>query len=48
MASIMRNWLGRTRNDPRDGDPYLEALVRQLLLLGGGDGARRRSPPGKR
>ena len=41
MASIMRNWLGRARHDPRDGDPYLEALVRQLLLLGGGEDARR-------
>ena len=43
MPAIMRNWLGlgRTRNDPRDGDPYLEALARQLVLLGGGDSIRR-------
>jgi hypothetical protein len=44
MALIIRNLLGRARHDPRDGDPYLEALARQLVLLGGGDAARRRSP----
>jgi hypothetical protein len=46
MPAIMRHWLGlgRARNDPRDGDPYLEALARQLVLLGGGDSIRRSSP----
>jgi hypothetical protein len=43
MSKILRNWLGlgRPRPDPRDGDPYLEALVRQLVLLGGGDSIHR-------
>jgi hypothetical protein len=43
MASIMQ-WLARARRDPRHGDPYLEALVRQLLLLGGGEFPHRHSP----
>jgi hypothetical protein len=45
MPPIMRTLLSldRARHDPRDGDPYLEALVRQLVLLGGGDSIRRRS-----
>ena len=35
MPTIMQNWLGLggTRHDPRDGDPYVEALVRQLAQL---------------
>ena len=50
MPSIIRSrpGLDRARDDTRDGDPYLEALVRQLVRLGGGEdirpsSARRRS-----
>lgn len=45
MRMIMR-WLGARRGrDVRDGDPYLEALGRQLLLLRSGQAPRRPAFP---
>ena len=45
MRMIMR-WLAAPRGrDMRDGDPYLEALGRQLLLLRSGQAPRRPAFP---
>jgi hypothetical protein len=39
---LISRWLGTShRRDPRDGDPYLEKLARQLLLLRSGQTPRR-------
>lgn len=40
MARILIPRPRRVR-DTRPGDPYLEAIVRELMLLGGGERRRR-------
>lgn len=44
---MIGRWFGAAhRRDLRDGDPYLEAIARQLLLLRNGQAPRRAIIPG--
>ena len=46
MGMIGRWFRAARERDPRDSDPYLESLVRQLLLLRSGQRPRRATYPG--